>query len=125
MRQNDKLLLERLRKSQVEFVIVGGVGCLLYGAPLVTYDLDVCIRLTSQNFHRIEGAVRDLHPYHRLTPNKLPFELTDELCTRLKNIYLQTDLGKLDCLGEIAFWVKERQTFIVLHVLRDHMFQKR
>jgi hypothetical protein len=29
-------------------------------------------------------------------------ELTDELCTCLKNLYLQTDLGVLDCLGEIA-----------------------
>ena len=102
MRQNDKLLLERLRKSQVEFVIVGGVGCLLYGAPLVTYDLDICIRLTADNFHRIESALKGLHPYHRLAAGKLPLELTDELCARLKNIYLQTDLGKLDCLGEIA-----------------------
>jgi hypothetical protein len=37
-----------------------------------------------------------------LTTNKLPLELTDELCVRLKNIYLNTDLGVLDCLGEVA-----------------------
>jgi hypothetical protein len=36
-----------------------------------------------------------------LTPNHLPFELTDELCSSLKNLYLETDLGKLDCLGEV------------------------
>jgi hypothetical protein len=100
--QDDNALLERLRKARVEFVIVGGVGCLLHGAPLVTYDLDVCVRLTAQNLFRIEMAVKDLHPHHRLTVDKLPLELTDELCSRLKNLYLQTDLGKLDCLGEIA-----------------------
>jgi hypothetical protein len=37
-----------------------------------------------------------------LTTNKLPLELTDELCHRLKNMYLNTDLGILDCLGEVA-----------------------
>jgi hypothetical protein len=102
MPQDDKALLARLSHSQVDFVIVGGVGCILHGAPLVTYDLDVCIRLTAENLYRIEAAVKGLHPYHRLAANKLPLELTDELCTRLKNLYLQTDLGKLDCLGDIA-----------------------
>jgi hypothetical protein len=102
MPQDDKALLARLCENQVEFVIVGGVGCILHGAPLVTYDLDVCIRLAKENLYRIEAAVKDLHPRHRLAANKLPLELTDELCNRLKNIYLQTDLGKLDCFGEIA-----------------------
>ena len=37
-----------------------------------------------------------------LAANKLPLELTDDLCDRLKNVYLQTDLGKLDCLGEVS-----------------------
>jgi hypothetical protein len=37
-----------------------------------------------------------------LATNKLPLELTSELCSRLKNLYLQTDLGKLDVLGEVA-----------------------
>jgi hypothetical protein len=46
--------------------------------------------------------VKDLHPRHRLTANKLPLELTDELCDSLENIYLNTDLGILDCLGEVA-----------------------
>ncbi|MFN3410331.1 MAG: hypothetical protein ACK45B_15160, partial [Limisphaerales bacterium] len=52
--------------------------------------------------HRIEGALKDLHPRHRLTPKKLPLELTDELCGRLKNLYSTTDLGVLDCLGSVT-----------------------
>jgi hypothetical protein len=100
--QDDTALLARLWNARVDFVIVGGVGCLLHGAPLVTYDLDVCVRLTAQNLFRIEMAVKGLHPCHRLTVDKLPLELTDELCSRLKNLYLQTDLGKLNCLGDIA-----------------------
>ena len=102
MPQNDKMLLQRLMEQKVEFVVIGGVCGVLHGAGLITYDLDICCRFSRENLRRIETAVQDLHPRHRLTANKLPLELTDELCDSLKNIYLTTDLGILDCLGEVA-----------------------
>jgi hypothetical protein len=102
MTQNDKGLLVRLKKQGVEFVVIGGVCGVLHGIALLTYDLDICCRLSRENLRRIESAVKDLHPYHRLVANKLPLELTDDLCDRLKNVYLQTDWGILDCLGEVA-----------------------
>jgi hypothetical protein len=102
MPQNDKALLSRLKEQKVEFVIIGGVCGVLHGASLVTLDLDICCRFSRENLRRIEAAVKDLHPHHRLTANKLPLELTDEFCGSLKNIYLNTDLGILDCLSEVA-----------------------
>jgi hypothetical protein len=102
MPQNDKMLLQRLMEQKVEFVVIGGVCGVLHGALLITIDLDICCRFSRENLRRIETAVKDLHPQHRLTANKLPLELTDELCDSLKNIYLATDLGVLDCLGEVA-----------------------
>ncbi len=102
MPQNDKMLLQRLMDQKVEFVVIGGVCGVLHGAGLITYDLDICCRFSRENLRKIETAVRDLHPRHRLTANKLPLELTDELCDSLKNIYLTTDLGVLDCLSEVA-----------------------
>jgi predicted nucleotidyltransferase len=102
MPQNDKALLSRLKEQQVEFVIIGGVCGVLHGVSLVTLDLDICCRFSRDNLRRIEAAVKDLHPRHRLTANKLPLELTDELCGSLKNIYLNTDLGVLDCLSEVS-----------------------
>ncbi len=102
MPQNDKALLSRLQAQQVEFVIIGGVCGVLHGASLVTLDLDICCRFSRENLRRIEAAVKDLHPRHRLTANKLPLELTDDLCDRLKNLYLNTDVGVLDCLGEVS-----------------------
>ena len=56
-------------------------------------------RFTPENLRRIESAFKDFHPRHRLAANKLPLELTDELCESLKNMYLQTDLGILDCFS--------------------------
>jgi hypothetical protein len=101
MVQDDKSLLTRLNQHGVEFVIIGGVCGIMHGSTLVTTDLDVCCRFTPINLRRLEAAVKDLNPVHRLTAKKLPFELTDELCRAIKNLSLQTDLGKLDCLGQV------------------------
>jgi hypothetical protein len=39
---------------------------------------------------------------HRQTPQKLPFVLDGRLARDLKNIYLRTDLGVIDCGGRSA-----------------------
>jgi hypothetical protein len=73
-----------------------------HGAAVATFDLDICCPFGEENVRRIEVAVQDLHPIHRLTANKLPLETTRNAFASLKNLYLQTDLGKLDCLSEVA-----------------------
>lgn len=95
-------ILERLHHAKVEFSLIGGLAVRHYGVGLTTQDVDVCARFTPENFRRIEAAVKDLHPRHRLVANRLPLELTDDLCVQLKNLYLTTDLGILDCLSEVA-----------------------
>lgn len=102
MAQNDQALLTRLKDSGLEFVVIGGVCVVFHGAPIATFDLDICCPFGEENVRRIESAVKDLHPYHRLTANKLPLEITRSSFADLKNLYLQTDMGKLDCMGEIA-----------------------
>jgi len=94
-------LVERLIVARVEFVLVGGFAAVAYGVSLMTQDVDVCCPFSPQNLRSIEAAIKDLKPVHRMTPQKLPFVLTDELCASLKNLYLDTDLGPLDCLSEV------------------------
>jgi hypothetical protein len=94
-------LLKTLHEAEVEFVLIGGLAAVRYGTSYVTYDLDVCVPLDSANFKRIATAIADLHPRFRQRKD-LPFELSDELLAQLKNLYLTTDLGSLDCLGEVA-----------------------
>jgi len=94
-------IVERLIRAHVEFVVVGGFAVLAHGASLMTEDIDICCPFSEENLRSIESAVRDLHPVHRMTPQRLPFELTPNLSASLKNLYLGTDLGKLDCLGEV------------------------
>jgi len=99
--QDDRALLLRLHENRVDFVIIGGFCGIIHGVSLVTRDLDICCQFGPVNLRRIEAALKGLHPFHRLTANKLPLELSDELCSRLKNLYLDTDLGRLDCLSEV------------------------
>ena len=102
MAQNDQALLVRLKDSGLEFVVIGGLCVVYHGVPVATFDLDICCPFGEENVRKIESAVKDLNPVHRLTANKLPLEQTRSSFKDLKNIYLQTDLGKLDCLSEVA-----------------------
>lgn len=102
MPQNDQALLTRLKNEGLDFVVIGGVCVVFHGAPLATFDLDICCPFGKENVNKIATAVHDLHPVHRLTARKLPLEETRTAFAELKNLYLQTDLGKLDCLSEVA-----------------------
>ncbi|MCE5185990.1 MAG: hypothetical protein LLF76_07695 [Planctomycetaceae bacterium] len=94
-------LLSRLRRGEVDFVLIGGFACIVQGASQSTIDVDVCCDFTPRNLLRLQKAISDLHPVHRMTPRRLPLELTEENATAFKNLYLDTDLGQLDCIGYV------------------------
>jgi hypothetical protein len=98
--QNLSELVRRLIVSEVEFVLVGGFAAVAHGVTLVTRDVDICCRFTETNLMRIQKALSDLHPAHRPRTD-LPVNLTPEQGTKLKNLYIKTDLGNVDCLSEI------------------------
>lgn len=94
-------LLARLIAHRVDFVVVGGYAAMAHGITLQTLDVDICIRLTATNLLRLQASLKELHPVHRMTPQRLPLRLTKTNCRGLKNLYLDTDYGQLDCLGSI------------------------
>lgn len=98
--QNLSELTRRLVEAQVEFVLVGGFAAVAHGVTMVTRDVDICCRFSEANLMRIQTALADLHPAHRSRPD-LPLALTPEQCASLKNLYLKTDLGIVDCLSEV------------------------
>ena len=108
-------LLSRLIDRHVDFVVVGGFAAVAHGCTLLTQDIDICCDFSEDNLLKLQRAVADLHPVHRMTPQRLPLKLTRKFCKGLKNLYLDTDYGPLDCLssvlgiGEFAV-VKEQST---------------
>jgi len=93
-------LVRRLITSEVEFVLVGGFAAVAHGVTLVTRDVDICCRFTEANLMRVQRAFADLHPVHRSRAD-MPLQLTTEQCASLRNLHLKTDLGVVDCLGEV------------------------
>jgi predicted nucleotidyltransferase len=95
-------LLQRLTASGVEFVIVGGVAAITHGSAVTTEDLDVCAPLTGENPKSIIRAFSDAHPRWRMRPDLPVITTDDHRLSGIKNLYLATDFGQLDVLGELA-----------------------
>jgi hypothetical protein len=93
-------LLEALAAAEVEFIIVGGVACLLHGAPTTTLDLDVVHRVSAENLTRLEDVLATLDAEvrdpagRRIVPNRSHLEAGGQL-------QLTTRLGPLDLLTSL------------------------
>jgi predicted nucleotidyltransferase len=94
-------LLERLVHAGVDFVIIGGYAGVVHGCTYLTQDVDICCDCSPANLLALQRAISDLHPVHRMTPGRKPLGLTVENAGEFKNLYLDTDLGRLDCLSEV------------------------
>jgi hypothetical protein len=112
-----KTLLGRLVQQDVDFVVIGAYASVVHGATLVTHDVDICCSFTSRNLLKLQTALADLHPIHRLTPKQVALALTPAQTRDLKNLYLKTDLGVIDCLGEVLgvgnYAAVKRQSVII------------
>ena len=94
-------LLERLALGGVDFVLVGGYAGIVHGCTYVTQDIDVCCDFSPANLLALQEALGDLHPVRRMTPGRKPLHLTPENAAEFRNLYLDTDLGRLDCLSHV------------------------
>ena len=94
-------LLVCLNEAHVDFIVIGGFAAAIHGCTLVTQDIEICMDFSVDNLLRLQDALADLHPVHRMTPDKVKLNLTPETCRNLKNLYLDTDTGPLDCLSSV------------------------
>jgi hypothetical protein len=95
-------LLESLLESDVAFVLIGGMAAVAHGSSLLTRDLDICVPLDAATFLRVQSALLPHHPRVRAGRDRIPLNLDAESARHLKNLYILTDQGNLDCLGEVA-----------------------
>ncbi len=94
-------LIDRLRDGNVEFVIIGGLAGIIHGTTRTTQDIDICCKFTPENILKLFDAIKDTHPVHRMNPNRQVLELNSTNVKDFKNLYLDTDIGQLDCLNEV------------------------
>jgi predicted nucleotidyltransferase len=95
-------LLRLLTTHRVAFIIVGGTAAVIHGSSRLTQDIDVVYERSPENITRLVQALQDHAPYPRGAPPGLPFRWSEQTVRMGLNFTLETRLGALDLLGEIA-----------------------
>ncbi len=99
---NLQKILQRILSKKVECILVGGFAAVAHGSSTLTRDLDVCFSFHPENIRKLIEALEDIHPHMRAGPGILPLEhYTVERLSQLNNLYVKTDWGDLDLLGQI------------------------
>jgi predicted nucleotidyltransferase len=94
-------LLKRLNEHQVEFVLIGGLAAVLHGSQTITRDIDVCVPFNIDNMTKLLASLAGLNPQYRERPD-LSFNTDPAYYAQFKNLYLVTDAGAIDLLGEFS-----------------------
>jgi hypothetical protein len=94
-------LLRILVEHGVDFLVVGGVGAVLQGASLSTFDLDIVHSMDPANITRLLAALGDLDACYRTQPEKRLCPDTTHLSSPGHQL-LMTRFGPLDVLGSIG-----------------------
>jgi hypothetical protein len=95
------VLLQRICDAHVDFVIVGGFACALYGTEPSTPSLDLCTDLSAPHRSTLFDALQPLRPIHRTTPGRPALTDHPQLGT-LTRLHLLTDLGTLNVWSSVA-----------------------
>jgi hypothetical protein len=91
--------LEVLVDEELELILVGGLACVIQGAPFVTQDVAVVHRRTEANVDRVDRALERLNARVRGRPG--PLRPSKAALLGPGHHLLMTDAGPLDLLGTI------------------------
>lgn len=92
-------LIRLLCDAEFEFIIIGGVAAVVHGSATFTVDLDVTAPFDLENMAKLARALKAHNARHALTPDRRPLVLEPKRLSRFQNLYIETDLGRLDILG--------------------------
>jgi hypothetical protein len=95
-------VVSALSNGKVDFIVVGAVSAVLQGAPIVTRDLDLCYRRSSDNLSRLAEALAPFQLRLRGQPEGV-LSIFDERSLQLgMNFTLEAEDESLDLLGEMS-----------------------
>ena len=95
-------VLAALNAGNVRYLLIGGLAMVSHGSAHVTQDVDIFYARDLQNRQALVQALADYHPRLRGVPEGLPFFWDSRTLKDSVNLTLDTDLGAVDLLGEVA-----------------------
>jgi hypothetical protein len=94
--------IKSLSEANVDFVIIGGVAISVHSSGYITKDLDFCYLRNKENLKKIVVAFTPFYPHLRGYPKDLPFAWDERTLQNGTNFTLDTQIGEIDMLGEVA-----------------------
>ncbi len=94
-------ILQHLAKHEVDFIVVGGIGAVLQGAPIATFDLDVVHSREPRNIDKLLAALDTLGATYR-RPSARKIKPNHWHLSTIGHQLLMTSFGPLDVLGMIG-----------------------
>jgi hypothetical protein len=95
-------VIQTLTRHEVKFILIEGLAAIVHGSPRLTHDVDVVYSRGRENIRRLVEALRPFSPYLRGAPPGLPFKWDENTVRMGLNFTLETTLGDVDLLGEVA-----------------------
>ena len=97
-------IIRTLNRHGVDFIVIGGIGAVLHGAPIDTFDLDAVHSRVPANVGRILAAFDSLEARARFRPELRPD--ASHLSSPGHQL-LMTRYGPLDLLGSAGIYTYE------------------
>ena len=91
-------LLACLTGRGVDYVVIGGIGAVLWGSPRNTFDLDVCPATDRGNLEALGKALVELEARLRGIEDDVPFSPDPRTLDQVELLTLDTVAGPLDII---------------------------
>jgi hypothetical protein len=98
---NFQSILKTLVEHEAAFIVIGGVGASLQGAPLVTFDLDVVHDRSPDNLPRLLSALEELDTIYRDLGDRRIRPTLSYLASPGHQLLITRE-GPLDLLGTVS-----------------------
>lgn len=95
-------ILQALVKNKVDFIIVGEIACFVHGWKNIILKLEILYSRPKENLRKIVSALAHFKPRRRGFSKNSPFVWEEKVLQNETNLMLETDIGSIDLLGEVA-----------------------
>lgn len=93
-------IIEGLIKSDIKFILVGGLAAVVQGAPVMTMDVDIVHKLSSENISKLFLFLKSIDAIYRRPDDKIIVPKKENISGMGHNLF-STRLGPLDVLAFI------------------------
>lgn len=94
-------LLTCLQDAGFDFVVIGGVAAVAYGASTPTEDLDVAAPMNPENLSHLLDALRPYRPRHATRPDLGEISDPPEELSRFRLLMIDTSLGRVEVFRRV------------------------